>query len=110
MAKTQQERDQGAAEKRKKVGEVELRHRVRPGILAMLKDLMLWGGFTQMAECIQIIIMNLHAMGPDGVKRLLELPRHDLHVSENVARQIMSEGIRQADRDIRQELKDEWRD
>ncbi|MNG41103.1 hypothetical protein D3C84_1300630 [compost metagenome] len=71
---------------------------------------MAWGGFSQMAECIQIIIMNLHAMGPDGVKRLLEVPRHDFHVSKNVAQQIMVEGIRQADRELRQELKDEWRE
>lgn len=96
MAKTQKQRDEATAAKREKVGEVELRHRVRPGTLAMLKDLMTWGGFKLLAECVQIIIMNLHALGPDGAKRFLEVPRHDFTLSENVARELYNEGARQA--------------
>ncbi|MCO6057346.1 hypothetical protein NG726_11760 [Pseudomonas sp. MOB-449] len=98
MAKTQQERDEKATKKREQVGEVELRHRVRPGILTMMKDLMAWGGFRQLAECVQTIIMNLHALGPDGAKRFLETPRHDFTLSENVARELYNEGARKAQR------------
>ena len=96
MAKTQQQRDEAAAAKRDKVGEVELRHRVRPGILTMLKDLMTWGGFSQLAECVQIIIMNLHALGPDGAKRFLEVPRHEFTISENVAHEFDAKSLKEA--------------
>lgn len=40
MAQTQKDRDQATAERRNKAGEVELRHRVRPGILTILAELM----------------------------------------------------------------------
>ncbi|WP_330114108.1 hypothetical protein SA496_15685 [Pseudomonas sp. JS3066] len=65
MAKTQWERDQDAAEKRKELGEVELRHRVIKGTNAALAELMLWHGFSQKAEAIQILIINTHALGPE---------------------------------------------
>ena len=98
MAKTQQQRDQAAAEKRKEVGEEELRHRVRPGTLGMLREIMAWGGFKQLAECVQTLIMNVHALGPDGAKRFLEVPRHEITISENVAQQLYAEGARKAQR------------
>ena len=167
MAKTQRERDDDATAKRKELGEVELRHRVVAGTRQILKELMGWHGIKEIAEAVQLLVMNNHALGPvaslkpavehrkteedlrhrmrpgaieklqdlmnwrdikdaaamvelliveayalgaNGSAHLLAIPRHDLHVSQNVARQIMAEGIRQADRDLRQELKDEWRD
>lgn len=167
MAKTQQERDQETEARRLEVGEIELRHRVRLGTRQLLNDLMEWHGYTQLAEAIQMLILNFHALGveamppaierpwagteplrhrarpgvlaklkemagwlafedngqvvehlithahglgPEGSAPLLAIPRHDFHISENVARLLMAEGIRLADRELRQELKDEWRD
>jgi hypothetical protein len=167
MAKTQKERTKDTEERRLEVGEVELRHRVRLGTRELLNDLMEWHGYTQLAEAIQVLILNFHALGIDampparerpwagaeplrhrvrpgvqdkllemagwlgfeddgqvvehlithahslgraGSASLLAVPRHDFHISENVARLVMAEGIRLADRELRQELKDEWLD
>lgn len=97
-AKSQKERDQKAREKREKVGEAELRHRVRPGIRAMLDDLMQWHGIDEMAEAVQLLIMNAHALGPERSGACLSIPRHDFTISENVARELYAEGARQAQR------------
>ena len=57
-AKTSAERSAKTAAKRKAVGEIELRHRVRLGIRAMLADLMAWHGIEERAEAIQLLILN----------------------------------------------------
>lgn len=57
-AKTNAERSAKTAAKRKAVGEEELRHRVRPGIRAMLADLMAWHGIKEQAEAIQLLALN----------------------------------------------------
>ncbi|MDT4848958.1 hypothetical protein FQZ97_830660 [compost metagenome] len=96
MAKTQQQRDQTATDKRKRLGEEELRHRVRPGTKQQLADLMDWHGITEQAEAIQLLIMNAHALGPEGSAPALSVPRHEFALSENVARELYNEGARQA--------------
>jgi len=96
MAKTQQERSAKAAAKRAEVGEEELRHRLRPGVLAKLDDLMRWGDIEQKAEAVQLLILNVHALGPDGAARLLAVPRHEITISESVARRLEAEGRREA--------------
>lgn len=98
MAKTSQQRSADAAARRKERGEVELRHRVRPGILAMLRDLMRWGAISEIAECIQLLIMNIHALGPEGAKRFLAVPRHEIIITENVARRLNQAGSDEAAR------------
>ncbi len=77
MAKTQQERDQALALRRQKAAETELRHRVRPGITAMLAELMQWHDLDEKSEAIQLLIMNAHAAGPIGSAPMLAIPRHD---------------------------------
>lgn len=96
MAKSQAERDAAAESRRKAAGEEELRFRVRPGILAMLADLMAWGSFSQMVELIQTMIRNVHALGPDGAAQLLAIPRHEITISESVAQRLHSEGRRES--------------
>lgn len=98
MAKTSRERSADAAARRKERGEVELRHRVRPGILSMLRDLMSWGAISEIAECIQLLIMNIHALGPEGAKRFLAVPRHEITISESVARKLIQSGADEAAR------------
>ena len=97
-AKTQTERSAETAEKRRRLGEEELRHRVRPGTRAMLEELMQWHDLEQMAEAIQLLIMNTHALGPEGSAALLAVPRHEFTIPESVARKLHSEGARQAQR------------
>jgi hypothetical protein len=97
-ALSQKERSARAAAKREAAGEVELRHRVRPGIRAKLDDLMRWHGIKEQAEAIQLLIMNAHAAGPAGSAPMLAVPRHEFTPSENVARQLYRAGAAEAAR------------
>lgn len=103
MAKTQKDRDDATAQRRKDAKEVELRHRVRPGILAILAELMEWGEHTERTECLQTLLLNVHALGRDQAAALLQPPRHEIHLSPTVARQLYQQGAEQAGRLDRQE-------
>lgn len=97
-ALSQKERSARTAAKRAARGEIELRHRVRPGIKAMLTDLMAWHGIEEQAEAIQLLIMNAHAAGPTGSEPMLAIPRHEIRISENVARRLYQDGAAEAER------------
>ncbi|MFR0690205.1 hypothetical protein ACLUTX_12470 [Enterobacterales bacterium AE_CKDN230030158-1A_HGKHYDSX7] len=97
-AKTQAERSAASASKRQRLGEVELRHRVRPGVLEKLADLTKWGEFEQLTELIQTMILNVHALGPGGAQQFLKVPRHKCDPTENVARDFYDEGAKIAAR------------
>lgn len=98
MAMTQQERSAKTAAKRAAAGEVELRHRVRPGIRSMLAELMDWHGVEEISEAVQLLIMNAHALGPEGSAHLLAVPRHEIELTENVARALRKAGAAEAAR------------
>lgn len=97
MAKTSQQRSADAAARRKERGEEELRHRVRPGIRSKLDDLMAWHGIEETAEALQLAILNLHALGPEGSAHAFAVPRHEITISESVARILQQEGSLQAE-------------
>lgn len=97
-ALSQKERSARAAAKRAALGETELRHRVRPGIRAMLDDIMRWHGIDEQAEAIQLLILNAHAAGPTGSAPMLAIPRHEIRLSENVARRLHALGTAEAAR------------
>lgn len=59
-AMTQKERSAKSAAKRAAAGEVELRHRVRPGIRSMLADLMEWHDIEEQSEAVQLLALNAH--------------------------------------------------
>ena len=104
MAQTQKDRDDATTKRRNAAGEVELRHRVRPGILAILAELMEWGEYTERTECLQTLLLNVHALGRDQAAALLQPPRHEIHISPTVARQLYQQGAEQAGRLDRQDL------
>ncbi len=95
MARSQAERTAKSEAKKKAAGEEELRHRVRPGTLAMMADLMRWGGLKSSTEAMQHIIINLHALGPEGADTFLKPPRHEIRISEKVARRFEEESRRE---------------
>lgn len=99
MAKSQAERTAQSEAKKKAAGEEGLRHRVRPGILVMMADLMRWGGLKSITEALQHIIINLHALGPEGAADLLKPPRHEIRISEKVAQRFEEESRRELRRD-----------
>ena len=98
MPQSQQERDAKAEAKRKALGEEELRHRVRPGTKAKLAELMAWHGITEQAEAVQLLILNAHALGPEASATALAMPRHEIQISENVARTFHQKSIAQIQR------------
>lgn len=103
MTATQRQRSAKTAAKREALDERELRHRVRPGILAILAELMEWGEHTERTECLQTLLLNVHALGHDQAAALLQPPRHEIHISPAVARQLYQQGAEQAGRLDRQE-------
>lgn len=85
MALTQKQRDERTALKRQKAGEEELRLRVRPGTKQALAELMKWAGIEEQGEALTLMIHHLHGLGPGGALPMLEVPRHEIIVSEVVA-------------------------
>lgn len=85
MALTQKQRDERTALKRQKAGEEELRLRVRPGTKQALSELMEWASIEEQGEALTLMIHHLHALGPGGALPMLEIPRHEITVSNIVA-------------------------
>jgi hypothetical protein len=98
MAKTRQERSAKAALKRVEFDEKELRHRLRLGTRQKLEELMAWNEIEEISEAIQNLILNAHTLGPNLSYQAIESPRHEIKVSENVARMIHASGQRKAAR------------
>jgi hypothetical protein len=97
-AMTQKERSAKTAAKRAAAGERELRIRSRPGPIAKLSDLMVWHGIEEISEAMQLLILNAHALGPEGSAHLLAVPRHEIELPENVARALRKAGAAEAAR------------
>ncbi|WP_122439728.1 hypothetical protein [Pseudomonas viridiflava] len=87
MALKQKQRDERTALKRQKAQEEELRLRVRPGTKQALSELMAWAGIEKQGEALTLMIHHLHSLGPGGALPMLEVPRHEIIVSEFVARE-----------------------
>lgn len=85
MALNQKQRDERMALKRQKAREEELRLRVRPGTKQALAELMKWAGIEEQGEALTLMIHHLHGLGPGGALPMLEVPRHEIIVSEVVA-------------------------
>ncbi|MBJ2265139.1 hypothetical protein [Pseudomonas sp. MF6787] len=95
MAKSVQERSAKAAQKRLAVAEKELRHKVRPGIEQAMERIRLRGQVPIISEVLQIAIMKMDLMGEDELIEFLRYPRHEIVISENVARKFYSESMRE---------------
>jgi len=93
MAKTPQERSAKTARKRVANAEEELRLRVRPGTRQALADLMEWSGITEQGEAMTLMIHRVHELGASRSKPILEPPRHEFEVSENVAREFRNKSL-----------------
>lgn len=86
MALSQKDRSANTAKKRAEAQEEELRLRVRPGTRQALAELMQWAGIEEQGEALTLMIHHLHALGPERSLPMLEVPRHEIKVSENVER------------------------
>ncbi|UFQ02218.1 hypothetical protein [Pseudomonas fitomaticsae] len=88
MAKSNAERQEKAAAKRKSRGEVEVRFHTLPATRQALAELMAWGGIEETGEAITLMIHHLHGLGPGGAIPLLTPPRHEYVIPENVSRKL----------------------
>ena len=99
MAKSAQERSAKAAQKRLAFAEKELRHKVRPGIQQAIERICARGQTPIISEVLQIAIMKMDLMRDDELADFLSYPRHEIVISENVARKFYSESMRELMRD-----------
>ncbi|TWC17123.1 hypothetical protein FBY06_11829 [Pseudomonas sp. SJZ085] len=88
MAAAQKERSAKAAAKRKSRGEEEIRFHAMAGTRQALAELMTWSGLEEQGEAITLMIHHLHGLGPGGALPLLEPPRHEYVIPENVSRKL----------------------
>jgi hypothetical protein len=98
MSMSQQERDAKAKAKRAAKGEVSLSLRVRQGEKKVLEELMEWTEDTEQGSVMSACLRYVHALGPDGARHALRV-RHEIEISENVAREFRNESLRELRKD-----------
>lgn len=98
MAKTGQERSAKAALKRIEFDEKELRHRCRLGTRQKLEELMTWNEDTEQASVVEGCLRYVHSLGPEGAREVLKA-RHEIVISENVARDFHNQSLAELKRD-----------
>jgi hypothetical protein len=84
MAKSTQERSAKAAAKREKVGEKELRHKVRPGIHQIIDRIKERSGVTEISEVLQTAIIKMDAMTDAELIEFLTHERHEITISKTL--------------------------
>lgn len=94
MAMTPQERNERSAKKKKAAGEKELRHKVRPGIQDALNRVKDRAQMSVTSELLQIAIMKMDLMTDEELSFFTKYPRHEILLSENVARRFNDESIK----------------
>lgn len=103
MAKTGQERSAKAALKRIEFDEKELRHRCRLGTRQKLEELMTWNEDTEQASVVEGCLRYVHSLGPEGARDALKA-RHEIVISENVAREFHNQSLVELKRDPGDEI------
>ncbi|WP_079229429.1 hypothetical protein [Pseudomonas putida] len=98
MAMDQAERDRRRREKAERLQEEDLRLKVRPRTKQALLELMEWAGIEEQGEAMTLMIHHLHSLGPGGALPLLTPPRHEITVSQAVARKLELAYLREANR------------
>lgn len=94
MAKCGKERSTKAALKRIEYDEKELRHRCRLGTRSILEDIMVWNDDTEQASVIEGCMRYVHSLGREGARKALKT-RHEIVISENVARDFHNESLKE---------------
>lgn len=74
----------------------EIRFRARPGTQKVIADLMAWGDLETPGDLFEVVILRMIELGHAGANPLLTPPRHEIIVSEKVARILQRKGRREA--------------
>ncbi|MEJ5862050.1 hypothetical protein [Pseudomonas farsensis] len=88
MAMDQAERDKRRREKAAKVKEEDLRLTVRPGTKQALAEIKTWASVEENGEAITLLIHRIHELGPEAARHFLSAPRHEISISDSVARKL----------------------
>lgn len=88
MAMSQQERDQMRRAKASKHGEEDLRMKARAGTRQALAEIMQWAEVEENGEAMTLMIHRIHELGPEAARHFLSAPRHEIVVSDFVARRL----------------------
>ena len=94
MAKSQRERSEASALKKKAAGEKELRHKVRPGIHQALDRVKKRAQMSITSELLQVAIMKMDLMSDEELAAFTKYPRHEILLSESVARRFNDESVK----------------
>lgn len=88
MAMTPQERDEKRKKKEAKAGVEELRMKTRAGTRQALAEIMQWAQVEENGEAMTLLIHRIHELGPEAARHFLSAPRHEIVVSDFVARRL----------------------
>lgn len=88
MALTQQQRDEKRRKKAEAAQEEDLRLKVRPGTRQALADIKQWASVEENGEAMTLLIHRIHELGPEAARHFLSAPRHEIVVSDFVARRL----------------------
>ncbi|MEJ5039973.1 hypothetical protein LOY33_13180 [Pseudomonas sp. B21-036] len=88
MAMTPQERDKKRRKKETKVGIEDLRMKAGQGTRQALAEIMEWAQVEENGEAMTLMIHRIHELGPEAARHFLSAPRHEIVVSDFVARRL----------------------
>ncbi|MBK4989812.1 hypothetical protein [Pseudomonas sp. S36] len=88
MAMTPQERDEKRKKKEAKAGVEELRMKTRAGTRQALEDIKSWASVEENGEAMTLLIHRIHELGPEAARHFLSAPRHEIVISDFVARRL----------------------
>lgn len=76
-----------------------IRHHVRPGALKRLNEIAESLHGASHAYVIELLILRAYDGGPAGSAKHVQIPRHEIVLSENVSRNFVSESLRKLKKD-----------
>ena len=88
MALMQQQRDEKRRAKAAKLQEEDLRMKVRPGTRQALDEIKDWAEVEENGEAMTLLIHRIHELGPEAARHFLSAPRHEIVISDIVARRL----------------------
>lgn len=94
-AKTTKQRSYAASVRRGELAEKELRHKVRPGIEAMMDSIRERSGTEEISEVLQTAIRKMFAMTDADLIEFLQPPRYGYTISETLREQFDNESRRE---------------
>ncbi|WP_207878424.1 hypothetical protein [Pseudomonas sp. 32_A] len=88
MALTQQQRDEKRRAKESRAKVEDLRMKAGQGTRQALAEIMKWAEVEENGEAMTLLIHRIHELGPEAARHFLSAPRHEIVVSDFVARRL----------------------